>query len=325
MFSQMIGVDVSKDTLDTSYLVNQQQWQDQQISNTPSTILSWLAQFDGRTIQVLFEPTGTYCRKLQELLEQHQIAYTLVNPRQSRAFAHAIGQLNKTDKQDARNLALMGKNLALPPSKVQSKYMKDRKQLRIAFNALTKQRQQLLNQLHALEQHLEVVPLAQQALQQTLQIVEQQIEQLTLELNQSTDAEELRIKELMTSVIGVGDKTANLLILLTNGLKDFETDKQLVKFVGVAPTQHQSGTSIKFKGRMSKTGPAQLRATLYMAARSAKKHNPACKELFERLRAKGKPHKVAMVAVMNKLLRQIFAIVKSGVPFDIDFDKKQQN
>lgn len=318
MFAHFIGVDVSKDKLDTSYQLHAQ-WYDQQISNCPRAISDWLAHFETSSIQLLLEPTGTYSRRLQEILEQRQIAYTLVNPRKSRAFAAALGQVNKNDKQDARLLALMGKNLALPPSKVQSKYMKERQQLRMALNALLKQRQQLANQLHALEQHMDVVPLASQALEQTLQTVEHHIEQLRRQLKQTTDEEEERIKKLMLSVIGVGDTTADLLLELTNGFKDFESDKQLVKFVGVAPSQHQSGSSIKLKGRIAKTGPAQLRATLYMAARSAKKHNPACKELFERLRAKGKPYKVAMIAVINKLLRQTFAVVKSGVPFDKNF------
>ena len=323
MFNQFIGVDVSKDTLDLSFQQSGQ-WKKQQIPNSKSGILQWLDQWKNQSVQVLFEPTGSYSNKLQELLECQQIAYTLVNPRQSRSFAAAIGQINKNDQIDARILAQMGQQLNLRSSKVQSKSMKDRKQLRLSLNALTKQRQQLRNQLHALEQHLEVLPIARQSLEQTLQVVEQQIEQLNQALDQCSDEEELQIKKLMTSVVGIGDKTANLLISLTNGLKDFDDAKKLVKFVGVAPTQFQSGTSIKYKGRISKTGPAQLRATLYMAARSAKKHNPQCKELFERLRANGKPYKVAMVAVMNKLLRQIFAVVKTQTPFDKNYNASKK-
>ncbi len=124
---------------------------------------------------------------------------------------------------------------------------------------------------------------------------------------------------------GVGEKTANWLLTVTNGLTHFEDNKQLIKFIGLAPKSHHSGSSVRFRGGITKYGSAQTRACLYMGAISAIKHNHACKELYERLRAKGKPHYKAMVAVMAKLLKQIFAVVKSGIAFDNEYYLKYKN
>jgi hypothetical protein len=87
--------------------------------------------------------------------------------------------------------------------------------------------------------------------------------------------------------------------------------------------KHYSGTSVRKKGKISKNGPSRLRACLYNAAKSAKRYNHACKALYERLRINGKPHKVAMIAIIRKLLRQVFAVVKNETPFDNELFEKQ--
>lgn len=324
-FSQnqhIVAVDVSYKTLD--YCMESAP-KVKKMSNTVSTITTWIKQLPQNSL-VVFEPTGNYSDKLQRSLEAFKQPYSLVGTQQSRAFARAIGKHNKSDIEDARTLLRLGKSLNLQPSKVPSKKMLDRKQLLSSLNALQKQQQQLNNQIHALEQCLDVVPLAASALRNTLEVLEQQIKQLQTELRTYTNEEEAKVRELMMSVPGIGPKSADLLIQLTDCLKNFDTDKQLVKFVGTAPTTFQSGTSVHRPGRVSKKGNAQLRRTLYMAARSAKRHNPDCKALYTRLREKGKPHKLAMVAVINKMLRQVFTIVKTQTPFDKDYElKKQEN
>jgi transposase len=91
---------------------------------------------------------------------------------------------------------------------------------------------------------------------------------------------------------------------------------QVIKFCGLAPGRHQSGSSVQTNRGVSKQSTVKLRAVLYCGARSAIRYNKACKDLYERLRAKGKLYYKAMVAVMAKMLKQVFAVVKSGVPFD---------
>ncbi|RYY43151.1 MAG: IS110 family transposase, partial [Chitinophagaceae bacterium] len=88
---------------------------------------------------------------------------------------------------------------------------------------------------------------------------------------------------------------------------------------GLAPREHTSGSSIKNKRGICKMGSGHLRSTLYMCAISAKKHNAACRDLYDRLRAAGKPAKLALIAVCNKLLKQAFAIATKGTKYQPDF------
>ncbi len=107
--------------------------------------------------------------------------------------------------------------------------------------------------------------------------------------------------------------------MATNGLKNFDSAKKSAKFIGIVPTIKDSGTSLKIKGRISRSSDPELRSLLYMAACSASRFNPACRETYTRLKANGKKAKAALVAVMNKLIRQIFAVVKNNTPFQENF------
>ena len=146
--------------------------------------------------------------------------------------------------------------------------------------------------------------------------VEEQINVLEQQMSSLSDEDEIRFKEFACSVTGIGERSAHLLYIYTNGLKDFNSAGQLLNFVGIVPRSHKSGKSVNKKGKITKKGPGELRACLYCAARSAKKHNLACKAIFERLRKQGKPYKVAMIAVIKKLLQQVYVVVKSEVKFD---------
>lgn len=312
-FNRIFGIDVSKDTLD---FFNTSKSVFSQIPNTEKRILKWIKKLDPLTDLVVFEPTGSYSDRLLHLLSDRGISIILVNPVQSNAFTKAQGIISKNDKQAAKTLALMGECLDLPLFKKPSDTMYERKQLLMGVNALKKQRQMLKNQLHALSHQVLFAPKVEAALKETLETVEQNLQELEEELNDLSDEEQEEQLKLMTSVVGIGEKTANLLLTATGGLQNFDQARQLSKFIGVVPYSHDSGTSIKFKGSITKKGNSQLRASLYMAARSAKRFNFACKELYERLRAKGKPHKIAMVAIMNKLMKQVFGVVSSKKEFD---------
>jgi len=119
----------------------------------------------------------------------------------------------------------------------------------------------------------------------------------------------------LTSIPGIANKTATVLISVTGGFTRFQNAKQLCAYVGMSPRIYQSGSSIKGKARICKLGMSRVRALLYVCAWSAKRHNKACAELYERLVAKGKAKKLALVAVANKLLRQAFAIATTNKPY----------
>jgi len=117
----------------------------------------------------------------------------------------------------------------------------------------------------------------------------------------------------------MGVKTALFLIVVTDGFEKFETASQLCSYVGITPTIRQSGSSVRGRSRISKVGNKKLRNLLFLCSFSACKHNKACREIYERLVAKGKSKKLALIAVANKLLKQAFAITKSGRPYDENF------
>jgi len=323
-YKVVFGIDVSKDNLDIVNRVNNSEVDEHyfQVKNKVSVLQKWLAELsvvDKSSTLFVLEPTGTYSSKIIAMLHQAGFKIALVTPLKSDGFSKALGVVSKNDHQAASNLAMMGTLLKLSLYQAPSEIMQKKKQVHMGLKALNKQAQQLHNQLHAMDQMAFVMPQVKEALQTSLQVVKEQIAYLEAqleELDEKDDEAYHQQMKLLTSVVGIGEKTARLLYLATGGIHHFDFSRQVSKFVGLIPYSHHSGTSVRVNGRMTKRGNNQLRATLYMAARSAIRYNLACKELYERLRAKGKPYKKAMVAVMNKLVRQAFGCVNSGTPFD---------
>ena len=126
----------------------------------------------------------------------------------------------------------------------------------------------------------------------------------------------------MKSIPGLGEKTALFLIVTTTGFTKFEKASQLCSYVGITPTIRESGSSVRGRSRISKVGNKKLRNLLFLCAFSACKYNKNCRAIYERIIAKGKSKKLALIAVANKLLKQAFAIVKSGLPYDENFVSK---
>ena len=313
-----IGVDVSKAVLDIAYL-SEGSWQKGQISNTVDAIRAWLCSLASADTCLVLEPTGTYHDKLLSVASEESVALVLVNPLRSHYYMQAEGHLHRNDSQAARSLAQLAQEKQLLPTQVPDPMKKQRKQLHMALKALSKQRRMLKNQLHALAQLYQAHPRVQKSLETTLETVETQIGVIEEELHGLDEAEPEALGKLIQSVVGIGPGSLRQIRLHLGDLSQFQSAKQLLKFAGVAPARHQSGSSVYSKARITKQGPSQLRATLYMAARAARKHNLACKELYLRLRKRGKPHKLAMIAVVAKMLTQVFAVVKSGVEFDNQF------
>ncbi len=322
-YSQVCGIDVSKDTLDYCILPQEIHTSDiptvHQISNESENIMMDFGRsmFD----QTLFvvESTGTYSSKVVHALSKMSRPIFLVNPYKSKSYMAAMGVTNKNDAQAAYSLAHMGRSLDVRLYKPPTMQMQRRKQLLSSLNALEKQKRSLNNQIHALDQCAVKEENAKAALLNVLKSVEEQIAILKKQLSTRRLESDFKKKiKLGASVIGIGNKTAETLLLLTNNLETFEHPGQVAKFLGIVSWSHDSGTSIRKRGGITKFGNSYARGLLYMCTRSAIRHNKACKELYQRLRANNKPHKVAAVAVMNKLVKQFFFCVKRESMFDND-------
>jgi transposase len=120
----------------------------------------------------------------------------------------------------------------------------------------------------------------------------------------------------VSSVKGIGKRAAAMLIVFTQGFQNTTSHRQRISFAGLSPTEYTSGTSIQGKPKICKRGGKPLRDVLYMCAMNA---NAACKALYERLRARGKTGKQALIAVCNKLLKQVFAVMKNNTLYQPNF------
>lgn len=150
-----------------------------------------------------------------------------------------------------------------------------------------------------------------------LEELNRQIDQLEESVYEQTKDHDGNLLTKLRSVPGIGPKTAALLLMLAKGFVSFSTHRQLISYVGLAPRLYQSATSVKGKDHICKRGTGRIRSLLYRCALKAKSCNPACKALYERLRGKGKPVKVALTALANKLLKRVFAIAKSGLAYQL--------
>lgn len=316
-----VGIDVSKDELVVLY-PHQKGWAKVQVVNTTGSISTWLHEFGVEQKHFILEATGPYSLRLIHALSSAGARVSVVNPVQSRAMSKALLKTNKNDEQDAQTLSILGEKLELSAYKMPDSIQKKRKEAFSALASLQKQEQQLKNQLHAFSYHVAPNPIAVKALEEVLKSVEEAIQSLEKELSPQQDEDEARrTVEQITSIKGVGLKTAQAFVTLFGNFQHFKSAKCFAKFIGLSPTEFTSGSSVRGRRSITKNGSSKIRALLFNCARSAIRYNPLCKQLFERLLEKGKNGKLALTAVMHKLARLIFGVVRSGIDFDPEFVK----
>lgn len=247
-------------------------------------------------------------------LNQQEIATSLVNPKQIKHFSRMMMTVTKTDSKDACMIAIYGEKMNPPAYKMPSETVMLLKQKKTIIRQLKKQLVTSKN----LKDSLVMLPFHDKngikTLDKTISFLASQIDSLEYELVDLASSEFDRQVKLLTSIKGIGITLATALIVTTGCFSCFDNAKQVSRFIGICPTCQQSGTSVHIKGGINRNGDANLRSLLYVASWSALRANTACKECYARLRANGKPSKVALIAVANKLIRQAFAVIKSDSP-----------
>ena len=259
--------------------------------------------------QCVMEATGPYYLQLAVFLYQHGIKVSVVNPLVIKRFSQMRLVRAKTDKADAKLIALYAEKevpkLWTPPKRV----LLEIQQTQTVMEGLQKQLRMLSNQLESIQVQPFQSNESIKALKQIIKTIDThygKLEESILSKVQEYFNEELK---LLTSIPGIGIKTAVTLLVVTNGFSKFDSSKKLASYAGLCPRIYQSGSSVMGKGHITKMGGARLRTLLYMGACSAKKYNKACREMFDRLVANGKAKKLALIAVANKLIKQAYAIV----------------
>jgi transposase len=309
----VLGIDVSKATFDVA-LLHHRQIHHKQFPNQARgfrALQAWLAKHTVAPIHVCMEATGKYGEALAEFLHAHAIRVSVVNPLRIKAFARSELSRTKTDKQDAAVIARFcvamrpGSWQPAPPEIQQLKAYTRR------LDALTALAQQEHNRLEGEKGFVE-------------DDIRQHVEELQIRIHrlQKVIAEHLKQhptlcqqQALLLSIPGIGERTVAQILSICGSIHQFSHAKQLAAFCGLSPRTHQSGSSVKGRGRLSKMGHASLRKALFFPALVAMKFNPQLKAMRERLLAAGKPKMVVVGAVMRKLLHQIYGVLKSGVPF----------
>lgn len=303
---QMVGVDVGKQSLDW-FMAGRFG----RLSNRAEAIQDWLKTLPVAVLVVL-EASGGYERCLVTLLKRLAMAYQVVHPNKVRAYAKACGRLAKTDRLDARLIADYAVALRVE-AKQPAADASQRQSLRALLqrrSQLQRQRVQELNRLEKPELEAALEP----SLRRHLAWLDEELQQLTVMIEQQirADAASAQAIELLSSLPGVGRLTAATVWAEIPELGHLKP-KPLAALAGLAPYNRDSG---QYRGtRRTRGGRTAVRRALYMAALVAARHNPALKTFYQRLIAHGKSKKLALVAVMRKLLLTLNSIIKRQTPW----------
>jgi len=271
---------------------------------------------------LVMEATGTYHLALAKALFEAGCKQSVINPLQLKRFAQMKMRRLKTDRSDAQLLAAYGREQHPEAHYMQPVAEQQLKQINTQIRHLIKVRTSIKNLAHANGYLPESAPICLEVDASLLAYLDHAIERLEKAQQALIQATYKEVQVLIESVVGVGRRTSMMLIAYLGTFERFRVYKQLVAYVGLNPVPMESGTSLRRRMHISKQGQAELRTLFYLCALSAKNHNKVCRALYERQLAKGKPKKVALIAVANKLVKQVFTIVKSGVAFDNDYLEK---
>jgi transposase len=309
-FQSIVGVDISEGRLDAHLLPSGASGVFTRDARGIARLVAWLPAGKEREVLIVAEATGGLERPLVRACERAGVAIAVLNPRQVRDFARAAGLLAKTDRLDARALALFGERMRPEPRLPRSAADE-------ALAGLVLRRRQLVELREADRKRLRRADGAElvRSLEQHVAWLEEEIERLEAAIETLLRAGEDRRERvrLLASVPGVGRATTASLIALLPELGRLD-GKAIASLAGVAPFARDSGL---MRGRRTISGGRKaVRCALYMATLVAARHNPTIRAFYERLRAAGKPAKLALTAAMRKLLVIINAMLKHGTAWN---------
>lgn len=307
------GVDVSKERLDITMF-------DGEVSNSfdiPYTQASFneiISRYTVGSVHVICEATGNYHRRLSKFNQELGVRFTSLNPFIIKRYSDVTMKRAKTDRMDSKLIAEYGYKYSPPINPVVSELREKMKQLLKAVEDL---HQTELDYHNRLEAHLirpDGVPEVEAAHRDIINIAATKRKELEKELLAITKSQYRESFQLLTSIPGIGPIGAAVIIAFFGQFESFENSKQVISYIGTNPTIVQSGKH-SGKSGISHRGNSYIRKKLYMCAISASQHNPQCVLLYDRLRERGMAKRPAFVAVMNKLIRQAFGVLKSKTPY----------
>ena len=305
--SPVLGIDISKEWIDARLLPGEQSWK---VSTASDRLQQWIDHLPPGITLAVMEASGGLEMPIAAALSNAGIPVAIVNPKQIRAFATALGQQAKTDALDAQVIARFGELIRPTPRPLPS-------ETRALLDELVTRRRQLIETSVAEQNRLSTMRSIQtrQSIETHLHWLKSQVKEIEKQLEELIKKSPTWMvdKKLLTSVPGVGPITSSILLAALPELGKL-SHREITSLVGLAPMPRESG---KWHGkRFIRGGRANVRSAIYMCILSAIRYNPIIKVFYIRLLSAGKEKKVAMVACMHKLLIILNSIIRDRKPWN---------
>lgn len=313
-----LGIDVAKLKLDCTLRLTNGKFRHKVVENNQQgfqDLSVWLNKQGAAIAHVCMEATGIYWEAVAHYFVQLKFPVSVVNPAQIKAFGTSRLIRTKTDKVDARLIAEFASErkpaLWIAPSLAEQSL----RAMVLRLDALQVMRTQELNRLEVARDTI------RQGIVDHIEWLDKEIKSLTRSINDHMNNDpDLKDKQkLLDSIPGIGERTIAVLLSYYADTQRFSSVKKAVAFAGLDPEQHESGSSVCRKAKMSKVGHTFIRKALYMPAVVTLYRTTWGKAFQQRLAATGKPAKLVIGAMMRKLIHVALGVLKSGKPFDASF------
>ncbi len=316
MIKTSLGIDISKEKFDVALLLNDK-FKTKAFNNTSKgfeNLYGWAQKHVHNldNIHICMEATGIYGDKLATFLFEKALCVSVVNPARVKGFGQSELSRNKSDKADAKLIARFCKAMNPEPWKPVEKHLQELRGWVKRLDSLKAIKQQETNRLESAtekvsEDILEHIQYLDEAIQKSNLVITEIIEG-------NDDLKKKR--DLIETIPGIGKTTQAVVLAFIGNPEDFTSAKQVAAFLGLNPKQHQSGSSVNGRTKMSKTGDSYIRKSLFMPAIVARHHNPIIKLFCDNLANSGKSKMAIIGAAMRKLVHIIYGVLKNECPFD---------
>lgn len=316
-----IGLDISKSSISVYIPINKAELT---IDNTPKGIRGLFAKLNKlykkqvHDLVFVYEPTGSYSALMKRFCYEKGIKVFMINPKQSKNYAKAIGQRNKNDRVDARMLSraiVVAKEEEIRVPQIDT-VVEEIKELMNLYRFTVKQRVQMSNHLESLHE-AEASSYVVKELKKRVKVQKHKETEIMEQIEALIDSHEtLQEKHAaIHSIPGIGKVGATVLLHLFIRYPK-ANQKQIVSLTGLDPIERESGTSIRSRTKISKAGSRLYRGSLFMSSMVATRYNEELRGFYERLKNNGKHTTAAQVAVMRKLVVIAHALCKTGEHYD---------
>jgi transposase len=313
----VLGIDIAKERFETALLVVNSKIKSKSFKNTAEGfeyLSLWLGKQGIQKVHACLEATGNYGEDLAIYLHEAGHVVSVVNPARIKGFAQSELIRTKTDKVDAGIIARFCLAMEPGPWSPPSPEIRILRALVRRADSLIDMRSQEKNRITTA--HESVISLIKEHITYLDQEIARIRKQIAKLIEQNPDLKQKR--DLLDSIPGLGKVTIPAILAEFDDGK-FSHVREAVAFIGLAPKENLSGTSIKGKPRLCKIGNARLRKALYMPALVSIQCNPVMIAFYNRLQERGKNGKVIVCAIMRKLVHVIFGVLKSGKKYDPNY------